>query len=213
MSSVSTPKLYGDHGDSIEVDIFSPRLPENEDKVNQFKSLCIEISSETSARNSLNYAPVSFPVDNQIALSLTYLNGDLALLSSIWRREGFPTGTARVLNRSYKFPDFRRTSVHSNQSLFWFSTLSAQLEFLRSNNPEISAAFISRQAPCLRFIRRTAHNATLLTGYPWIVDPKTRLVCSDDRLAGCHHHLCYTWLGDKLDAEPGLGFREGRSFK
>ena len=114
-----------------------------------------EFRKQQESRNdklSHNYSCSNFNFLEQEAFSIGYKNNNPFLFSTIFRRQQWPTGAYRILNRTWKVD--RHSHVSTGIDQIFLDMVSRQISWLRENKKDFKIAFISREHNS----RNTLHN-------------------------------------------------------
>jgi len=117
-----------------------------------------------------------------LAYTITTDRSNVYLCSTIGRKEYWPTGTYRVLNRLFKGdPDSLLTKQVGS---FWMDQVEDQLRFLKNNIPDFKMAIISRKRG-YRNSLGVLNEAFASRGIHFTLLPSPIWVCDD-----CHNPDC-----------------------
>lgn len=101
---------------------------------------------------SQNYSLLNFNFEEQEAFSIGYKNSNPLLFSTIFRRDMWPVGAYRILNRTWKVD--RQSHISTSIDQIFLDMIAAQLNWLKENKQDFKIAFISREHNS----RNTLHN-------------------------------------------------------
>lgn len=155
----------------------------------------LEFHSRVDKKLSANYAHKNMDIDSQIAFSIGYRNDidSPFALSSIYRRNTWPEGAYRILNRSWKPLGEEDTSVTLRLDALWTDMIDSQIEWLQNNRPDYTASIISREhnarnslTNLIKRIHAVSHNRfTLCDERVWLCENR-------NNPESCYQDFIYT---------------------
>lgn len=175
----------------IEFKTYDPRDPTHTE-LNELVRVHSDQEFRAHGRRSSNYGP-SFKLEDQLAITVGQLAGELVSFSTVFQRPFYPGNVARVMNRRYKNPSFRFRTMYGrtiNPAEFIAEAVSQQIDFLRTR-PEIEFVFLSREVHCPRLMALYAEGLTRHTRYHWTVPDDLFLVCPHPTGWSCWQHVIY----------------------
>lgn len=109
------------------------------------------IQANIPSKLALNYSQW-FDLDQQLVLSYYRKDqdSDPTIFSTIFRRDWWPVGTYRILNRTWQYPRVTKVEKSINRGLY--DMIEAQLEWCRSQ-PDFRAAIVTRNKNKRLFIK------------------------------------------------------------
>lgn len=113
-------------------------------------------------RLSKNYSAKDFAYNEQEIFSIGYKNSIPHLFSTVYRRDWWPTGTYRILNRLWKTSLDNLTNKDIDD--IYIDMISAQISWLKTNRQDFQTAVISRNGSENRMLSMLAiklNNANL----------------------------------------------------
>lgn len=153
-------------------------------------------------RTQGNYSQKRFNAFEQEAISLTFDGESFVSFSSVWKRDWYPRGTARILNRFWKDPNYRKCKPVREVANFVLDAIRQQVEFCKQR--EYDFLFISREFNNGRYLRFLCEEINKNSGDRWIAPDGLFLVCDNPRVLPCWQHLIFLDLRDSGQSVPFL---------
>lgn len=108
---------------------------------------------------SQNYSLLNFKFEDQEAFSIGYKNSNPELFSTIFRRQMWPSGAYRILNRTWKVD--RQTHISTSIDKIFLDMIEQQISWLKENKQDFKIAFISREHNSRNTLRNVARSLNM----------------------------------------------------
>lgn len=173
----------------------------------------LELASFTQAlhkaRNGLgrtqgNYSQRRFNALEHEAISMTFDGVSCVSFSSIWKRDWYPGGTVRILNRFWKDPSYRRRKPVKEVANFVLDAIQQQVEFCKQSGYDF--LFISREYNNGRYMRFLCEEINKNSKGQWFAPEGLFLVCDNPHVLPCWQHLIFLDLRESDRNVPFLRF-------
>lgn len=159
--------------------------------------------SKLKARKlSNNYQIHNMSIDDQLVFSIGYQYDvdDPFGLSSVYRRDSWPLGVYRILNRTWKPLGELDDGVTLKLDQIWIDMIDDQIRWLRCNVPDYKAAIISREHDSRKFLQHlikkldasSTNKFTLCDSRIWLCENK-------NNPNGCYQDVLYTGESEVIE--------------
>lgn len=118
---------------------------------------------------SNNYSFENFDIDNQLAITFGYLENEIVLLSTLYKRENYVNGLARTMNRVWKHPKIRAPGFGKfikDEDITSLEIVPFHIEIAKQNN--INTLFISIEGGAYRYLNFLSKKLSNKTSLEWI---------------------------------------------
>lgn len=184
----------------IDVITFDPKI--NDDMLQEaefYRQKILYTHRRIDAKIIENYTPERFDMNDQSAISLFFLDGEVRGISTLFRREEF--GNAyRCLNRLH-FDNHVRTWGRDRSEKYdcnpRVNEISPQMVEQQAKYCDADMLFISSEPWKPRWASMIAKNFSDNTSMTWHTDEKLYPMCHP-RLKGCWQHLIWSGCGELL---------------
>lgn len=143
-----------------------------------------------------NYSPDRFDLDNQLAVTLGFVEDDPVLLSTLYQRSNYKPGIARTMNRYWKHPSIRDNLFGKFISDSRINTLSIVPDHL-SYTQNLTHLFLSIEGGAYRYLKFLSSKLTTVTKLQWCAQ-QTQI---DVTGTGSMQHIAYCSLNPILSCE------------
>lgn len=113
-----------------------------------------------------NYHPDRFDMDNQIAITLGFIDDSPVLLSTLYQRPNYKTGIARTMNRYWKHPSIRDNQFGKFIADSRINTLSIIPSHLQYTQ-DLTHLFVSIEGGAYRYLKFLSNKLSILTKLQW----------------------------------------------
>lgn len=158
--------------------------------------LCIENIKKSNDSKKLNYWPKNFNIDAQDEISVIYYENKLIAFSSLYTSSDYPPGHYRVLNRSYKDPEFR----WGKPAYYVLSDLMIKPQIARAQELNATCVFVSSEGNRGRWLKKWVSGANE-NGLNFIQILGMVKVCNAPSYKRCYQNLAYMALKDNANIE------------
>ena len=115
-----------------------------------------------------NYSESRFDLDNQLAVTLGFIEEEPVYLSTLYQRNNYLPGIARTMNRVWKHPKLRAPSFGKyikNSDITSLAVVPMHIPYAIQNN--IDTIFISIEGKAHRYMNFLSRKLTEKTGTNW----------------------------------------------
>lgn len=116
-----------------------------------------------------NYHPDRFDLDNQLAITLGFVDDQPVYLSTLYKRDIYSTGVARTMNRVWKHEKLRAPSFGKHikdNDITSLSVVPLHIPYAIDN--DIHTIFISIEGGAERYMKFLSRKLTDKTGFQWL---------------------------------------------
>jgi len=143
-----------------------------------------------------NYHPDRFDIDNQIAITLGFIDDNPVLLSTLYQRPNYKPGIARTMNRYWKHPSIRDNQFGKfidDSRINTLSIIPSHLDY----SSDLTHLFLSIEGGAYRYLKFLSNKLTKVTKLQWHAQ-ETQI---DVTGTGSKQHIAYCSLNPTLSSK------------
>jgi hypothetical protein len=148
-----------------------------------------------------NYSPQNFKLDQQAAISASYIDDQISIFSTIMKRDFYPEGTYRVFNRFWRNPAFRKNYPNKFVPAEILTLVQQQYLFTQAQL-KARFIFISREKSRNLWLQHVLPKFDMATEDSWWLTDDSYLVCDNRNSEACWQKLLYCNLDKTLTDIP-----------
>jgi hypothetical protein len=166
---------------------FEPK--DHPDLVEQVKILCEDIANE-GTKLAENYSLKRFDLENQIAISLGFVDDKIVSMATLHRRPIYGDKVLRTMNRYWKKPEFKlKTAVPNKTQIASLAIIPHHVNIAKKYNYQ--SLFISRQEEARRYFIWLSKIFKQELNMNWTVHDQKVQVCNPASNTLCWQYIIY----------------------